>query len=76
MAQRLVGGQVYDIPADSDGMVPVEAIREICSIPDDRNLVGQRSDGGNVVLPGRGRVLIERYIGFMDAPEAVRGLTS
>ena len=67
------GGREVEVPTDTNGQVQAVDVRRAMDIPDDRVLIQQRQDGGNLIVPKRGNVNINPQDRFMDAPRSERG---
>ena len=50
MRQIFINGEVYDIPANSDGSINADTVRRMANIPSDRALVLQNPNGSNHVI--------------------------
>jgi hypothetical protein len=68
------GGREIDVPTNAQGDVNVADVRRAANISNNRLLVRQKPTGENIILPKSGRVSIDPYAQFMDAPRATRGV--
>lgn len=73
MPRVYVGGREVDVPQNWTGNVSVDQIRQAAGVPRGRMLILQRPTGENVIMPARGRIEVDPYDHFMDAPRAKRG---
>ena len=67
------GGREIEIPTDSEGNADVQEIRQAVNIPENRMPIIQRDTGENFLLPSHGKIKLNPYDRFLDAPIARRG---
>jgi len=69
----IMNGREVNVPADNNGGVDSDSLREVSGVPDDRPLLLQGPDGGNrLVNPGE-RVFVRPGESFLDCPRHRRG---
>jgi hypothetical protein len=73
MARIFVGGREIEVLEDRNGNIDVEQLRQAAGVPRHRALIRQTRSGENVVLPTHGRMTVNSYEHFLDAPRARRG---
>lgn len=67
-----VNGREIDIP-DNQGKIDSNILRRISQIPENRVLVLQRPDRGNLVINPGENVQVDALSRFVDAPAHTRG---
>jgi len=68
----MMNGQMYEMPADEEGAVDSDDLRQVSGVTADRPLVVQRRDGNQLINPGE-KVMVKPGEHFMDAPAHRRG---
>jgi hypothetical protein len=73
MPRVYVGGREVNVPQTGAGNVNIDQMRQAAGVPRGRMLILQHPTGENEVMPTGGRVEVDPYAHFMEAPRAKRG---
>lgn len=70
---RMIGGREVTIPSDPNGRIDAGVLRRSLNVPSNRALIRQTPEGTNYVVPKRGKIDVNPYDHFSEAPRAIRG---
>jgi len=71
--QIRANARTYNVQEDERGFVDLSDVRETMGIGDGRELIAQRPEGSNQVLPSSGKYLVRPGELFTDLSIGVRG---
>ena len=66
-------GREIEVPTDGNGNVEAVDVRRANNVSNDRMMIQQKPGGENFIVPKSGKIHVDPYDRFMDAPRAVRG---